>query len=85
MECGTSVVALVQPGDWTFGILVNNTWSFAGDANRANVNHMLLNLFIVRQLGDGWYVNSAPIITVDWTAASDNRWIVPLGAGGGKK
>ena len=43
-----------------------------------------INLFVVRQLGDGWYVNSAPIITADWTAESEDRWIVPLGAGGGK-
>ena len=83
-SAGPSVVALVQPGDWTFGILVNNVWSFAGNADRDKVNHMLLNLFIVRQLGDGWYVNSAPIVLADWTAESDDRWIFPLGAGGGK-
>lgn len=83
-SAGPSAVALVQPGDWTFGILVNNVWSFAGDADRAKVNRMLLNLFIVRQLGDGWYVNSAPILTANWTADGDDRWIVPLGAGGGK-
>jgi hypothetical protein len=45
---------------------------------------MLLNLFIVRQLGKGWYVNSAPIITADWTADKGQHWIVPVGAGGGK-
>ena len=45
---------------------------------------MLLNLFIVRQLGEGWYVNSAPIITADWQADSGQQWIVPVGAGGGK-
>jgi hypothetical protein len=45
---------------------------------------MMINLFLVRQLGGGWYVNSAPIITADWTADSEDRWIVPLGAGGGK-
>ena len=28
--------------------------------------------------------NSAPIITTDWTADSEDRWIVPVGAGGGK-
>jgi hypothetical protein len=83
-SAGPSAVVLVQPGDWTFGVLVNNAWSFAGNNNRNDVNHMLLNLFIVRQLGDGWYVNSAPIITADWTSDSEDRWIVPLGAGGGK-
>jgi hypothetical protein len=83
-SAGPSAVALVQQGDWTIGALMNNTWSFAGDSNREEVNRMLLNLFVVRQLGDGWYVNSAPIITADWTAESEDRWIVPLGAGGGK-
>ena len=83
-SAGPSVVVLAQPGDWTFGALANNTWSFAGSTDREEVNRMLLNLFIVRQLGDGWYVNSAPIITADWTANSEDRWIVPLGAGGGK-
>lgn len=83
-SAGPSLVLMAQPGDWTFGALINNAWSFAGDSNRDDVNHMLVNLFIVRQLGGGWYVNSAPIITADWTADSEDRWIVPLGAGGGK-
>ena len=83
-SAGPSFLALVQPGDWTFGVLINNAWSFAGDSERDDVNHMLLNLFIVRQLGEGWYINSAPIITADWTVDQDDRWIVPLGAGGGK-
>ena len=83
-SAGPSLVILVQPGDWTIGGLINNTWSFAGESERDDVNHMLLNLFITRQLGGGWYVNSAPIITADWTANSEDRWIVPIGAGGGK-
>jgi len=81
---GPSFVMLVQPGEWTFGALINNAWSFAGNSDRNDINHMLFNLFIVRQIGDGWYVNSAPIITADWTAEADQRWIVPLGLGGGK-
>ena len=38
----------------------------------------------MRQLGGGWYISSAPILTADWTASSGDQWIVPLGAGGGK-
>jgi len=83
-SAGPSFLALIQPGEWTFGALINNAWSFAGDSERDDVNHMLLNLFIVRQLGEGWYINSAPIITADWTVDQDDRWIVPIGAGGGK-
>ena len=81
---GPALVLMVQPGDWTVGALLYNTWSVAGNSDRTDVNHMLVNLFIVKQLGKGWYVNSAPIITADWTADSEDRWIVPLGAGGGK-
>jgi len=83
-SAGPSLVVLVQPVEWTFGAIINNTWSFAGNSEAADVNHMLLNLFIVRQLGDGWYVNTAPILTADWTAEKGQQWIVPLGAGGGK-
>jgi len=81
---GPSLVLMKQPGKWTFGALINNTWSYAGNSDREKVNHMLINVFIVYQLGKGWYANSAPIITSDWTADKEDRWIVPLGAGGGK-
>lgn len=81
---GPSIIALAQPGKWTLGVLANNVWSFAGESEREDVNKGLMNLFIVYQLGDGWYVNSAPIITVDWKADSGQRWIIPVGAGVGK-
>ena len=81
---GPSAVVLVQPGDLTLGALLNNVWSVAGNENRQAVNKMLLNLFVVYQLGEGWYVNSAPIITADWKAESGQQWTVPLGAGFGK-
>ena len=81
---GPSVVVLAQPTPWTLGLLANNVWSFAGDDDRPDVNRGLAQYFIVRQLGDGWYVNSAPIITWNWEADSDDRWTVPFGAGAGK-
>jgi len=80
---GPSVVALKQSSVWTLGILANNVWSVAGKSERADVNRGLIQYFIVRQLGNGWYVNSAPIITVNWKAESGQRWVVPFGAGGG--
>lgn len=81
---GPSVVVLAQPGDWTVGILANNVWSFAGASDYPDVNRGLLQYFIVRQLGDGWYVNSTPIITVNWKAAEGQRWVIPFGIGGGR-
>jgi hypothetical protein len=81
---GPSFVLLTQPGNWTLGVLLNNVWSIAGNADASNVNKGLLQYFIVYQLGDGWYVNSAPIITVNWKAESGQQWTVPFGLGGGK-
>lgn len=83
-SAGLSGVLLAQPGNWTLGLLANNVWSFAGDSERRDVNKGLIQYFIVYQLGSGWYVNSAPIITVDWKADEGQRWKVPFGAGGGK-
>ncbi len=83
-SAGISGLILVQPGEWTFGLLANNVWSFAGDSAAANVNKGLIQYFIVYQLGDGWYVNSAPTITVNWEAEDGQKWKVPFGAGAGK-
>jgi len=83
-SAGVSGVVLAQPGDWTLGLLANNVWSYAGADDRDAVNRGLLQYFVVYQLGDGWYLNSAPIITVDWQAESGQQWKVPVGGGGGK-
>ena len=45
------------------------------------VNKGIFQYFIVRQLGQGWYVNSAPIISVNWKAESGDRWTIPVGIG----
>lgn len=81
---GPSLVVLGQSGSWTLGILANNVWSFAGDSDRPDVNRGFFQYFIVRQLGDGWYVNSAPILTFNWKAAEDQKWVVPFGLGAGR-
>ena len=81
---GPSVVALVQPGHWTVGVLTNNVWSVAGSSNRANVNQMMFQYFINYNLKKGWYIASSPIITSDWMATSGNRWTVPVGGGIGR-
>lgn len=81
---GPSAVALTVQGPWTLGVLANQVWSVAGNADRDAVSRGLLQYIIVRQLGNGWYLNSVPIITVDWQAASGDQWTIPFGIGGGK-
>ena len=81
---GPSVVALVQPGPWTIGALVNNVWSVAGSGGRPDVNQMLLQYFVNYNLKKGWYVTVSPILTANWNASSGNVWTVPFGGGVGR-
>ncbi len=81
---GVAVVVLAQPKPWTLGVLVNNLWSFAGPDDRASVNLMTLQYFINYNLAHAWYLASQPIINADWTATSNERWLVPAGGGLGK-
>jgi hypothetical protein len=83
-SAGPTAVALMQPGDWTFGVLVNQAWSFAGPANRANVSAMTVQYFINYNLPDAWYLSSSPILTFNWKASSSEEWVVPVGGGVGK-
>ncbi len=79
-----AVIFLVQPKGWTMGFTVQNTWSFAGKSDRADVNAFYSQVFIVKNITKGWYVNTAPIITANWDAACGQQWLVPVGAGVGK-
>ena len=81
---GPTAVALTIRGPWLVGALVNNVWSFAGRGDRADLNQMLIQYFVIFTFPGAWSVESAPVITADWKAVRDNRWTVPLGAGVGK-
>jgi hypothetical protein len=81
---GPSVVALVQPGHWTIGGLINNVWSVAGPSDRTDVNQMMFQYFINYNLSKGWFVSISPIITANWKASNGNVWTVPVGGGVGR-
>jgi hypothetical protein len=81
LSIGPSIVALVQPGLWTLGALVNNIWSVAGSGGRTDVNQMSLQYFINYNLKKGWSLSMSPTITANWQASSGNVWTVPVGGG----
>jgi hypothetical protein len=81
---GPSVVALVQPGKWTLGVLVSNLFSVAGPSDRADVNSFTLQYFINYNLKKGYYLTSAPINSANWNAPRGNVWLVPVGGGIGR-
>jgi hypothetical protein len=43
---GPTVVALKQDGPWTYGMLANHIWSFAGDHSRDDVSSSFLQPFV---------------------------------------
>jgi len=84
-SAGPSVIGLIQPEGWTMGMILQNTWSYAGHSDRSDVNFFYSQVFVTKNLPKGWYINTAPIITANWEAEdSSNQWTVPLGAGFGK-
>lgn len=76
---GPTIVALRQTqAGWTYGVLANHLWSFAGDDNRANVDQTFLQPFVAKALGQG------RTLSFNAEAAHDHnssQWSVPFNAG----
>lgn len=78
-----SVIGLYQNNGWTVGAIFENFFGVAGNSNN-DLNFFYSQVFAVKNLKKGWYVNSAPIITANWDAPDSHKWTVPIGAGFGK-
>lgn len=75
---GPTAVALKQQGGWTFGLLTQQMWSFAGDDDRADVNAMFLQPFMVYLITKTMTSLSANTeTTYDW---ENETWSVPIHA-----
>ena len=72
---GPTAVVLKQSGPWTYGILANHVWSFAGDDDRADVNSTFLQPFLSYTTKDAWTFGVNTESTYDWTG---DQWSVPL-------
>ncbi len=78
------VLHLDHGSPWVYGALVNNIWSLTNDKHGGYYNNGLIQPFLNYNFEGGLYLTSAPILTVDWTADSDDRWTIPVGGGVGK-
>lgn len=72
---GPTGVALKQEGPWTFGILANHVWSFAGQSDRADVSSTFLQPFISYTTPDAWTFSLNTESTYDW---ENDEWSVPI-------
>ena len=71
----TAVVLRQTQSGWTYGALVNQVWSIAGDGDRANVSSMFLQPFLAKAIGKGQTVTVNFESSYDWEAG---QWTVPL-------
>jgi hypothetical protein len=78
---GPTAVALVMPGPWVIGTLVNNIWRIGGAAHGRVLNSFTAQPFINLNLPHAWALSTAPLITSNWSAQRSQRWTVPLGMG----
>jgi hypothetical protein len=78
---GPTAVALIMPGQYVIGLLVNQAWSVMGPSSAPPVSSFVAQPFINDNLGKGWAIVTAPIITANWNAPGDNKWTVPAGLG----
>lgn len=72
---GPTGVVLKQSGPWTYGILANHIWSFAGPDARPDVNATFLQPFISYTTADAWTFALNTESTYDWESGS---WSVPV-------
>jgi len=79
LSLGPSGVVFLGIGKWTMGAVASNSWSVAGDGDREDVNFFFGQWFLNFNLGKGWAIGTAPIITGDWEADPGNRWVIPWG------
>jgi hypothetical protein len=80
-SAGPSIVMVFQKGKWTFDMVFRQTWSFAGDSQRRDVNQFVAQPLIAYSLGKGWVASTFPTINVNWDFDKGRKLTLPLGGG----
>lgn len=81
---GPTGALVYSQGPWFAGILSYQLMSFAGDRRRGSVNSTYFEPQVSYNLDSGWYGQIDPPISYDWTAETENAWVLPIGADVGK-
>ena len=73
---GPTGVALKQDGPWTYGLLANHIWSFAG-SGKQDVNATFVQPFVSYTTPTAWSFTLNTESTYDW---EHEQWAVPINA-----
>jgi len=74
---GPTAVVLRQSGGWTYGMLANHIWSFAGDNSRPDINSTFLQPFLSYTTPNAWSFTLNTESTYNWET---EQWSVPINA-----
>jgi hypothetical protein len=72
---GPTVVLLQQKSGWTYGVLANQVWSFAGSNHRSNIDSSFLQPFLSYTTGTHTTFAINTESTYNWEAG---QWTIPL-------
>ncbi len=72
---GPTAVVLQQKHGWTYGMLANQIWSYAGAGDRQSVNATFLQPFLVYSFPTYTSVGINTESTYDW---ANHQWTIPI-------
>jgi hypothetical protein len=81
---GPTAALIYSNGPWFDGVLTYHLTSFAGARARGSVNQTYVEPQVSYNFESGWYVDTDPPMTFDWTADEANGWTIPAGVDVGK-
>jgi hypothetical protein len=74
---GPTIVALQQRHGFTYGVLANHLWSYAGDEDRRSVNATFVQPFVNYTTSTQTTIGLNAESTYDW---NESHWLVPVNA-----
>ena len=72
---GPAGVAVKMDGPWTYGVLANHVWSFAGDSDRQDINNTFAQPFVAYTWPSAWTVSVQSETNYNWEM---ENWSVPV-------
>jgi hypothetical protein len=75
---GPTAVALLQSKGYTFGALINQIWSVAGDENRGDVSQLFFQPFFNYNWKSGAGLGANFEVTQNWEANTTTVWLNPI-------
>ncbi|MEE4218191.1 MAG: transporter [Xanthomonadales bacterium] len=72
---GPAAIALKMQGAWTYGVLANHVWSYAGSDNRPDINNTFMQPFVAYTWPSAWTLSVQSETSYNWES---ENWTVPV-------